>query len=341
MSFQLKEIRGYLKRHNRFIPTLLRDICKLFFWKNSRKKIAVITTGSGGVGDYLWIRNYMPLIRQQGYKVILIAMAHWKEIVETFDIDNIDIIRYFESCQTPKKIETIFFKLFKADIFLNFRIESMGNYVKSHKEYNNNGISKDIFYEEKNNMVFSKFTNLSNGFRHRMPIIKPINNKLPRPFAIYTERGNTQGSLSLKQSIAIVETLTDNGYHILFNGDMQRLGAVVDTTTMEMIIDGSKYSFPQYTYLINKCAIVVTVNTSIYHFALQFDKPCVVISANEYETIKLDASKQIIIFNDELQRAYVNGGMKDYVKNDSIKLSDIECNRITVAINEGLKNLCQ
>lgn len=341
MSFQLKEIRGYLKRHNRYIPTLLRDICKLICWKNSRKKIAVITTGSGGVGDYLWIRNYMPLIRQQGYKVILIAMAHWKEIVETFDKDNIDIIRYFESCLTPKKIETIFFKLFKADIFFNFRIESMGNYVKYHKVFNNTGISKDEFYEEKNNLVFSKFTNLPKGFRHKMPIITPVNDKLPLPLAVFTERGNTQGSLSTQQSVAIVKTLKSKGYHILFNGDMQRLGAVIDTTTMEMIIDGSKYSFPQYTYLINKCAIVVTVNTSIYHFALQFNKPCVVISANEYETIKLDASKQIIIFNDELQRAYVNGGMKDYVKNDSIKLSDIECNRITVAINEGLKNFCQ
>lgn len=338
MSFQIKEIIRYFKCHKHYLLHLFLDISKLCWWKSCRKRIAVITTGSGGVGDYLWIRNYMPLIRQKEYKVILIAMAHWKEIVETFDIGNVDIIRYFESCQSPKKIEKLFFKLFKADIFFNFRQESISDFVRYKTTYNNSGISKDTFYEEKNNSVFSRFSPLPNKFRHRLPIISPKEDEIPRPFAVFTERGNTQGTLSIEQSLTIIKCLTNKGYHIVFNGDLQCLMSVLDSKTTKMIIDGRKFSFPQYTYLINECVLVVTVNTSIYHFALQLEKPCVVISANEYETINLDASKQEIVFNDELQQAFDNGCLKSYKKNSSVKLLDIDINRLADAINKCSHN---
>lgn len=333
MYFHFKEIRAYLKRHKHYPLHLFLDICTFLWWKVCGKKIAVITTGSGGVGDYLWIRNYLPLLRQRGYKVILIAMAHWKEIVESFDKDNVDIIRYFESCQSPKKIETLFFKLFKADVFLNFRIESMGTFVRSRKEYNNKGIPKDTFYEEKNNEVFSFFSPLPDRFQHRLPIIPLKEDFIPRPFAVFTERGNTQGSLSIEQSSAIVKCLTDKGYYVLLNGDKQRLATALDSTTFNKIIDGGQFTFPLYTWLVNKCSLVVTVNTSIYHFALQFEKPCVVISVNEYETIKLDAEEQEVVFNKELQKAFKNGTLMSYKKNSTAKLDDIESNRIVAAIS--------
>lgn len=334
MPFQFKEIRGYLKRHKYYLPNLIRDILKLFWWRICGKRIAVITIGSGGVGDYLWIRNYMPLVKEQGYNVILIAMAHWKEIVETFDKENVDIIRYFESCLSPKRIETLFFKLFKADVFLNFRQISMGPYVRTNKEYNDSDIPKDTFYEEKNNIVFSQFTPLPDGIKHTLPIIPPSKDNLKRPFAILVERGNTQGSLSINQSLSIIKCLTSKGYHILINGDKERLAPVLDSNTLEMIADGSQFTFPQYTYLVNECSLVVTVNTSIYHFALQLQKACIVISANEYETIKLNAPKQIIVFNKDLQIAYEKGNLQSYRKKSANKIETIESKRIVDALNE-------
>lgn len=332
MPFHYKELFGYLERHKNYIPNLILDVCKILWWRMCGKRIAVITTGSGGVGDYLWIRNYMPLIRQQGYKVILVAMAHWKEIVESFDNDNVDIIRYFESCLSPKKIETIFFKLFKADIYFNFRTKSMANVVRYKCIYDDNALPQDLFYEEKNNIVFSYFHTLPQSFCHQLPVIPPVNDKIKRPFAVVTERGNTQGSLSIEQTSSIVQCLTDKGYNILFYGDIKRLASIVDNSILEMIIDGSSLSFPHYTYLIKESSLVITVNTSIYHFALQLNKPCVVISANEYETIKLDATNQEIVFNNELQKAYENNALSTYVRNDKIKLENIECDQIKAAI---------
>jgi ADP-heptose:LPS heptosyltransferase len=230
----------------------------------------------------------------------------------------------------------------------------MGTFVRSRKEYNNKGIPRDTFYEEKNNKVYSHFSPLPDGFKHTLPIIPPTRRRpqecgrnlqdqqdlahaseqehiIPRPFAVVVERGNTQGSLSIEQTTAIVKCLTDKGYHILLNGDKQRLASVLDNSTFNNIIDGKEFSFPEYTWLVNECSLVVTVNTSIYHFALQLQKPCVVISANEYETIKLDAPNQKIVFNEELQEAFEKGNLMSYKKNNAKKLDDIECNRIVAA----------
>lgn len=334
MPFKIKEISNYLNRHKYYLTHLYCDIFKLLWWKVCRKRIAVITTGSGGVGDYLWIRNYMPPVSQKGFKIVLIAMAHWKDIVETFDKSNANIIRYFESCQSPRKIETIFFKLFIADIYLNFRQKSISDFVKYKRTYNDSGLPNDLFYEEKNNQIFNQFAPLSERFRHTLPIIPLTKDTLPRPFVVFTERGNTQGSLSIEQSSAIVKCLAERGYNILLNGNIKRLKKVLNNKILEMIIDGSHFTFPQYTYLVNESTFVVTVNTSIYHFALQFAKPCVVISANEYETIKLDAANQKIIFDKKLQQAFENGDIKTYNKNESAKLSSIECSRLTNIIND-------
>ena len=140
MPFDINDIRAYLKRHQHYLAYFLRDIGKLLWWKICRKPIAVITTGSGGVGDYLWIRNYMPQLKQKGYQVILIAMAHWNEIVEPFDKGNYDTVRYFESCLSPRKIETFFFRIFKTDVYLNFRQRCISDFVRYREVYDDRNI---------------------------------------------------------------------------------------------------------------------------------------------------------------------------------------------------------
>lgn len=337
MSFQIKEIRDYFKRNRHYIPQLLNDICKLLWWKLCWKRIVVITTGSGGVGDYLWIRNYIPLLKEKGYKTILIAMAHWKEIVVAFDKNNVDTVRYFESCLSPKKIESCFFKLFKADAFLNFRANCIAEFVKSKQTYSDNKSINDIcFYEEKNNDIFQLFQPLPSGFKHQLPIIEPPQEKkdvLNHPFVVLVEGGNTQGKLSDSQLYSIAKHLIDKGYNILFNGDYIRICNLVDSAMCSKIIDGSLFTFPQYTYIISEASFIVTVNTSIYHFAVQLNKPIVAISCNEHHTLQRYKDNQQLVFNNKLQSAYNNHTLSTYTTDYSVTLVDIDIESILKAID--------
>lgn len=337
----LRNLIAYLKRHPGYIVHLFCDISKLLWYKCTGKKILVITTGSGGIGDYLWIRSYYPLIHQKGYKIILIAMAHWCEIVESFDSDDIDITRYFESCLSPKKLETSFFKIFTADVYLNFRQKSIADFVKYKTTYNDNWLDNDnMFYEEKNNGTISRFLKLPEQFKHHLPIITPSSTTtllLKHPYVIVVEGGNTQGKMTDAQLYAIISHLYTSGYYILFNGDSQRIKRIIDVQHRKMIINGSVFSFPQYTYLVKHASFVVTVNTSIYHFAVQLKKPRVVISCNEYSTLQLYDEQQIIVFNTKLQNAFENDSLPDYIVDSSISLADIEIDRIITAIDNVRK----
>lgn len=332
MSISVSNLRQYHKRHKKYLYVMVKDIFLLMIWKLTKKKIAVITTGSGGVGDYLWIRNYFPIIHQNGYKVILIAMAHWSEIVESFDKDNVDIIRYFESCLSPKKIESLLFTLFKADVFLNFRKECMANIIRSKNEYNNINNDSNIFYEEKNNATFSKFRPLPDEFKHRLPIIAP--KEKVGNYVLLVERGNTQGKLSDTQLIGIITYLTNKSYNILYNGDYDNIVSKLPKEIKSHLIDGRKYTFPQYTWLVANALFVVTVNTALYHFALQLDRKCVVISNNEYHTLKLHQANQAYVFNSSLQICYEKGQLMNYKPDPQSSLSFIETKRIVKSIEQ-------
>ena len=333
----INNLNAYLERHPGFISQLICDIFKLCWYKCTGKKILVITTGSGGIGDYIWIRSYYPLIHKKGYKIVLIAMAHWHEIVESFDGDNIDIIRYFESCLSPKKIEYFFFKLFKTDVYLNFRRKCMADVVRYKKTYGDKGFEfDDRFYEEKNNDTFRLFQPLPNDFKHHLPIIEPSLEKkkyLKHPYIVLVEGGNTQGKLSDEQLISIAKHLTDKGYNILFNGNYIRICNLVDSAICSRIIDGRLFTFPQYTYIINEASFVVTVNTSIYHFAVQLNKPCVVISCNEYHTLQCYTEGQQLVFNNTLQSAYNSHTLSEYKIEDTVTLADIDIENILIAID--------
>lgn len=333
----INNLIAYLKRHPGYFARLICDIFKTCWYKCTGRKILIITTGSGGVGDYLWIRNYFPLLKAQGYKVVLIAMAHWKEIVGAFDENDIDIVRYFESCLSPKKIESLYFKLFKADVYLCFRIKCIADFVKSKRIYSDNtSIIDNRFYEEKNNDTFRLFHPLPNDFKHQLPIIEPPQEKksiLNKPYVVIVEGGNTQGKLSDEQLVSIAKHLTDKGYNILFNGNYIRICNLVDSALCSKIIDGSLFSFPQYTYIVKKSSFVVTINTSIYHFAVQLNKPCVVISCNEYHTLQCYKEDQEFVFNNTLQSAYNSHTLSDYTTDDAVTLADIDIESILKAID--------
>lgn len=349
--YSLSALRLYLRNHPHYISRFFTDICRIGFWRFRRQPIVVLTTESGGLGDYIWFRNYYDAIREY-YKptqcrIIVIGMCQWTDFVNAIDRkpnkNHLDIYRAFETPDNPLKIEAFFFRLFKADVYIDFRERYLRNLVKTKKYYSGRGYRETKqFYETANNIVINEWFPLPKSFKHELPLVPIAAEKrrtaLENPYVVVVEKGNTQGSLSDKQTTLIVQTILSQGYNVFYNGNRNSLinsltkkGIVFSQSN---IIDGYTYPLVEYFTIISQCVYVVTVNTLIYHLAIQSNKPLVVISANEYESIDLKATNQIVVFNKELMEAYKEGSLYCYKANEEIKLKDIDCKCIEAAINQ-------
>lgn len=353
--FNATSLLHYLKQHPHYVGKYLKDICLVWWWRLHRQPIIVLTTESGGLGDYLWFRSYYSAIREhyapKQCRIIVIGMCQWEPLVYGLDtnkqVNHFDIYCSFESPDHPLKIESFFFKLFRADVYVDFRIKNLQNMVKAKRHYFGEGFRETKqFYETANNRVINQWFPLPEDFQHKPPLL-PIVDKgqreaLDNPYIVVVEGGNTQGKLSEEQTLTIVKQILSQGYNIFFNGDYTHLinnlsKDGIDITSSQ-IIDGYTYPLKEYPTVVSKCQYVVTVNTFVYHLALQLEKPCVVLSANEYESIKLDAPRQIILFNKELQQTCESHTLDSYKHIPSVSLQDIECERIKNAIDEIAKN---
>ena len=315
-----------------------------------RQPIIVLTTESGGLGDYLWFRSYYNAIREhyapKQCRIIVVGMRQWEPLALELDSigqhNHFDIYRSFESPDHPLKIESLFFKLFQASVFVDFRAKHLKHLVKAKERYFGLGFrDTKQYYESANNSVINQWFPLPATFKH-MPPLLPIVDKsrdkaLSKPYVVVVEGGNTQGKLSEEQTLTIIEQILSQGYNIFFNGNYNKLitnhtSYIIHHTSN--IINGYTYPLSEYPTVVARSQYVVTVNTFVYHLAIQLEKPCIVLSANEYESIKLDAPNQIILFNEELQQAYEKHTLHSYKPIPSVGLQDIDCSRISNAIQE-------
>ena len=343
-------LHNYLKKHPHYISTFLKDICRVWWWRMLRQPVVVLTTESGGLGDYLWFRSYYSVIRKhyatRKSRLIVIGMRQWVPLVYDWDCepktDHFDIYRSFESPDNPLKVESVFFRLFKADVYVDFRARHLKQLVKTNEHYYGLGFRElKQYYESANNAVISQWFQLPDGFRHKPPLLSISDLKrqgeLQKPYVVVVEGGNTQGKLSDKQISDIVELIISKGYNVFYNGDYKRLLSILNSkfsTLNSQIIDGYKYPLKEYPTIVAQSKFVVTVNTFIYHLAIQLEKPVVVISANEYESIKLDAKNQAIVFNKELQEAFENHSLNNYKPINNIGLKDIDIESIVNSIKK-------
>lgn len=311
-----------------------------------RQPVVVLTTESGGLGDYLWFRSYYSVIRKHYSpkicRIIIIGMRQWIPLVYEWDSDHttnhFDVYRAFESPDNPLKIESFFFKLFKANVYLNFRARHIKQIVKSKDHFFGLGFRETKqYYETANNAVMCQWLSIPDGFKHKPPLLPIRKEELKKPYIVVVEGGNTQGKLSDKQISDIVKLIVSKGYNVFYNGDYKRLLSILNSkfsTLNSQIIDGYKYPLKEYPTIVAQSKFVVTVNTFIYHLAIQLEKPVVVISANEYESIKLDASFQAIVFNKELQQAYEEKTLNSYQPIKTIELKDIDSESIIEAVHQ-------
>ena len=352
--FSIHHFRLYLKQHPHYFAVLLSEICQVWWWRIKRQPIVVLTTESGGLGDYIWFRSYYSVIRDhfspKQCRIVIVGMRQWEPLAlgmdKNADSNHFDIYRPFESPDNPLKIESLFFKLFKADVYVNFRARHLKQLVRAKEHYFGKGFRETKqYYEIANNSVMNQWFKLPDNFKHG-PTLLPIDDSrkknLAKPYVVFVERGNTQGQLSEEQTITIVKKILSQGFSIFFNGNYKRLVSVINPHQIPndcQIIDGYTFPLTEYPTVVTNSRYVVTVNTFVYHLATQLEKPVIVLSANEYESVKLDAQNQTVLFNDELQSAYENNTLESYRPIPSLGLESIKCEKIAQALNL-IKNRC-
>ena len=338
-KISLSDFISYCRRHPGYWCRFLRDIIAVYVAKLKREPIVVVTTESEGLGGYLWIRNYYRVIKEhfskRGCCIILLGMANWEEFVRTVDDEQLDIFRPFESCDSHKLVERLFFRLFRADYYIDFRTIYLADIVRAKHKILGNGFQKaQCFYGEANNATFQQWMALPSDFHHTIPLHEVDATWMHKPYVVLVEGGFTQGKLSDAQLQAITQHLLDKDYVVFFNGNISRLRSLLPEASHPSLIDGYQYPLHQYGTIVKGCCFVVTPNTLLYHYAIQLDKPCVVMSANEYLTVKLDKQNQLVLFDEALQEAYNNNTYKQYVPAQHYKIAQIDIARITRAIDE-------
>ncbi len=341
MGFSYNSFINYLRRHPGYIPHFFCDLCRVYWRKVLGETIIVLTTESEGLGGYLWIRNYYKLIRDfytpKRCCIILAGMSGWSEFVSQVDANLIDVYRPFESCDQPKKMESLFFKFFTANVFINFRTILHPHLVKADKYIYGKGANiLHCFYEDANNETIQQLVSLPRNFKHTLPIF-PITDAarkkaLEHPYVVVVERGNTQGAFSDTQLKSILTYISNMGYNIFFNGSIERVLQLNQKSVHTKIIDGYRYPIREYAYVMSHTVMVITPNTLMYHYAVQLNTPCIVVSVNEYATIKQNNPKQIAIYNPELAKSISIGKQEEYVPIPNISIPSINNKDILSAI---------
>ncbi len=327
----------------KFVLQFLLDISRVWYWRLTGTPIVVVTTESGGLGDYLWIRSYYAVIKMQYHdrcRIVVAGMKHWTRFALELDGDNIDIYREFESCDNPRKSEKFFFSLFKADVFFNFRAINQRQLVRSKNIILGEGCTRtQTFYREANNKTFEQWHPLPLFFEHRMPLL-PIKNmayySIGNPYVVLVEKGNTQGGFSDEQLKVMADAILSKGLGIFFNGNYQHFLSLVDEQFHSAVLDGYTFPLSEYGSIVAKSSFVVTVNTFIYHIAVQLNKPCVVVSVNEFSSIDLKKESQTIIFNSTLAEAYKQNKLTQYKPEEGEKIATISPIALVEAITHYL-----
>lgn len=138
---------------------LIKNILISLLYFIKKEKIILINEAAG-LGDYLWVRNYFKLIKNddkyKNYKIALCATERWLDFAMDMDSDYVDIFLPFKNPYKPKILELIPLIIFKFEVFINFRAssknwETITNTVSSKTTYtdrifrNNNLIYPNLY----------------------------------------------------------------------------------------------------------------------------------------------------------------------------------------------------
>ena len=281
-----------LKKRLSVYKQSLKNLVSLFSYKLRGSKILIIQAAAG-LGDYLWIRNYLPLIKAdpqyKDYKLILCCTERWLDFAKEMDEKYIDIFLPFKSPYNPKYREKFPLLYIKFDILINFHTyyvwKNLNESIKSKRTFLIDIVPPDImkmFYDTRNNVFMSNIVQLPQNFQHTLPVKKICDRPKVVTLAL---RGYSQGKLSMEQVEFIIKKLSSE-----FSHDILLLGEKSDFPTYEEMLSRSpslskrlicgcgNFSQTELIDVIENSFFVITPDTSIFHMALQLKKDILCLS---------------------------------------------------------------
>ena len=271
------------------ISLSLIHIIQIIAWRLMGARLLVINE-AGGLGDYLWVRSYLKLIREQtDYKIIFCVTERWKSFARVHDGKNIDILVSLKKPNKPHTFEKIIFNFFVAEVFIDIRVSSPVRKCIRYKEKIESLDGFGTTYDTRGDL-FKKIINIPKEFTHSIDCVPIKNPILLKPYCILVPAGHFQGSFSEEQLLAIAKKLISHGVFVLIlgiNRDKDKYSFVykgLNETEKNKLIDGCDvYKDFELPTIINNALFIVTPNTSIYNMAIQLRKHIIVVDRKIFE----------------------------------------------------------
>lgn len=346
----LQALRTYFKQHPHYFRHTGLATLKAFWWRLSKQKVAAVNA-TFGLGDYVWIRNYLYELKRNGYKVVLFVRTSMSDFVEQLDSSTVDaIIPFFLDGKPmpdpPHRLDLIPFKFLCADKYFDAGY-GWGNFIRksihAKNTYGANIIGTSLVLFKEFDDLFRPAINISPEFAQKLPIL-PIADKnrltaLGKPYVVLVEKGS-QGRFSSDQISAMLAHFIDKGFNIFYNGDYKALCNSLPPQQVANIIDGYRYPLHEYMYVVKHAQLMVTPNTGLYHFATQLGCPCVVTSIRECLTLDLGNPIQRHLLDPKLNEAYHTRGIANLWPYEKYNFSqaDFPIEQLIAAIDDLLQS---
>lgn len=327
------------------LPTWLR----LIGFALRRSKIIFVSDISG-LGDYLYTRPYLSLIRQspryKNFKLVFCGNRRWEKFargVDGFVVDAFLFIRH------PGKVmwqEKLVLKMVRAEVALDLcgagNLHCPSRYVCARQTFTNEvAVGLPLFYSECRRRVFQQIVEVPENFQPTLDVV-PHDRVPDGPYAVVVPSGFSSGFLSVTQLTGVIRFLIDdygltvvltsiNRDYLLVDDVMARLnGEQRRRVVLENRLQGH-----ELPYLVQRAEIVVAPNTSVHHMALLLNTDCVCLSPGDSPLSRNSEHPRVrYVFSDQDEALLRQGVEMPYRVHWS--LEEIPVERVLVAVRELL-----
>ena len=301
------------------------DFLKMFCAKLMGKKF-VIVQATGGLGDYIQVRNFFKMIKEKygGDKKVCLCvclLGRYLDFAKAYDSDCVDVFFDLRLIQNPVKKEVAIMRLFKYDSYINFYgghdyWDEINALIRT-KEIHDTKRNQKLYITENNKEFMAPLVDVSNFKLHFDKIIEAKNLK-DKDYFLIVPTAYTAGNMSLEQTLELSKYLISKNQKVLIFGIENNEKTIFDKVYEKLnenerkhLINGiNQFKTSDIPDVVNRAKLVIAPNTSIFHFSLALDKKVICLTPNfqEYIGHKDDNVKYLI--EDNIQ----NINVKDIIK---------------------------
>lgn len=310
------------------------NFLKLALAKIARKKIILIQVG-GGLGDYIQARGYFRAVKEYHKNAVLCAilLQRNENFALYYDSKYVDCFFIFVSPMFPRKKELAVLKMFKYDVFIDFfshiqAFSELVSNIRANKVYKKED-NEEIFIKDGYKKIMSNIIDIKDFKPNFDKIIKSKNLK-DKDYILLVPKAYSAGSLSFEQVLSLVKYFASIKEEVmLLSADNEKpnifelVHEKLNNEERKFLINGintfETYELPD---VVNNSKLVITPNTSIFHFALMMP----------------DENKKIICLTPEFKE-YIDYKKKNVTYLIKEKISNIKTDEIIKAVEKHLKQL--